>query len=378
MLNIVKRILLPIVFIFIFFILSFLLFPNGFNEKFFSDNIEKLDEGSDRFITYNALGNNHLPEKIMQYIKEKKGEEPLDDFIDNMYKYIKQVIEGNTISTMSSNNVVSKDEIVNTSIMDKIMQSGINMVDIGNKEVYTNGSTGVKDTYEYFNNKDSYSIGTHGINDKNYIIKEYNNIKIGFITYIQGKASNIEKQSEYETNILERSNLTRDISNLKRESDVIIVNIHWGHLDDLNISEVQQKYTKLLNELGVNVILGYSEQGVQPIKFLTNKYDKKTLVAYSLGNLNFIGDSLDEQLGISLSFQIRKDKTGNIQIMDIEVVPLIVHFEDDFNNYVIEPIYMYNDKMSLQHKVFKQYNYMSVDIIKEKMLKLYGDYLMKY
>lgn len=383
MLQNLKKILLPIIFIFIFFVITSVLFPNGVDNNLFSGNIPQISDGNERFITYSAFGNNYITNSQLKAIN-KNSSDGVIDVVDNAYKHITQLSEGVTITSMSSINSVLNDNSnmvfnkngVDKNVMDKILSCGFDVVDISNSNLY-NKKNDINSTMEYYKNATVDSFGINKSSDKNYFVLEYNNIKVGFISYIQNKDIELLEKDGYKTNILEKSNLQEDITNVKKESDVVIVNVHWSDVSGESISDTQKKYVNEFNRLGVNVILGYNDKFLQPVEMISNN-GNETLVAYSLGNLLYNGLTLDENLGINLSFKITKKADGSIKISGMEIIPLVIHFEEYYNNYEINPLYIYNDKIAKKHYIYSAGVAISMDLIKGKMDRLYGDYLMKY
>jgi len=396
LLRTLKRILAPIVVLITLSIIVFYLFPKGLNSDIFSDSINSISENEERFITYSAFGNNFLDNKILNRVQNNrdgsyKSNDEIQESIKFIYKYMDGLISGNTISSISNNFVVSDININDKTTkmsdsrkvtIDNFLNYGFNTINVGNTEVYSKGLKGVESTYNYYKSKNIDTIGINkddGKTKKNYFVKEYNKIKVGIISYIQNDEMLDLKSGNYSTNILEKSNLQADIHNLKKESDAIIVNITWADSDDENPTELQKQYARQFSDLGVDVILGYNKKTIQPIDFITNADGEKTLVAYSLGNLSYAGKTLNENLGINLSFQIRMDGDGNIKILDAKVIPLMTHFEKGYKNYQINfPHLTYNDKMAESHFIYSKKNPISVSMIRDKFKKIFDDYIIEY
>ena len=106
----------------------------------------------------------------------------------------------------------------------------------------------------------------------------------------------------------------------KEDPDITIALLHWGSEYNDNISNSQKKIVSLMQENGVDAIIGTHPHYVQEISF-----DEETgmLVAYSLGD--FVGDAArsGSEYSIILDLQITKDhETGVTAITGYDYTPI--------------------------------------------------------
>jgi poly-gamma-glutamate synthesis protein (capsule biosynthesis protein) len=118
-----------------------------------------------------------------------------------------------------------------------------------------------------------------------------------------------------------------DINDLKKQTDVILVAIHWGLPGKTIPMEHQVKIAHRLIEGGAKVVIGTGPHNLQPIE----RY-KDGVIAYSLGNFVFDHTSRENQkhsMVLSLSFR-------NSTLYDIRIVPILI--SHDYRPEPIDPI----------------------------------------
>jgi len=117
-------------------------------------------------------------------------------------------------------------------------------------------------------------------------IKEVNKIKIAFLSYTYG-INNEQELSDEEinyANIYTEEKVNYDIDYAKDNSNYIIVIMHWGEVNNSNISQWQNEVKDYLVQSGVDMILGSHPSVIEPMEIIKNQDGRNILVAYSLGN----------------------------------------------------------------------------------------------
>ena len=79
--------------------------------------------------------------------------------------------------------------------------------------------------------------------------------------------------------------INRQTKLARNMADVVIVAMHWGHEDNFLPSSNQKELARMMANNGVDVIIGSHPHVLQPVEWLERPDGKKTLVAYSIGNL---------------------------------------------------------------------------------------------
>jgi poly-gamma-glutamate synthesis protein (capsule biosynthesis protein) len=115
-------------------------------------------------------------------------------------------------------------------------------------------------------------------------------MKIGFLAYYRGGEAPAAGDSSPGVADREPAAIRRDIRRLKDTlgADLVIVNIHWG-IEKADTPETwQRKLAHLIIDTGADVIVGHHPHVLQGIE----RY-RHGIIAYSLGNLLFGGNSRD-------------------------------------------------------------------------------------
>src|SRR6056297_338221 len=196
------------------------------------------------------------------------------------------------------------------SMAESLKNSGINCVVTANNHSNDRDNYGIKNT---INVLDKYKI-KHTGTFKNKKDKQKNNpliisikgIKIALLNYTA--FTNIPlKKNNYQINIINKTSLINDIKKVKsREADIIIVYFHWGNEYDYKVTNFQKIVSEICLENGVDIIVGSHPHVIQKMKIL-NKYNKKQVIAYSLGNFLSAQRDFYNSGGAGLKLIIKKE-----------------------------------------------------------------------
>lgn len=320
-------------------------------------------------------------------------EQPFYDAIDKKgydeskyFGLIKHYFEEDDLSIGNMEVVIGNDDLKSSgtgynfcapeSIGDLVSTLDFEVLSTANNHSYDRGIDGINSTIDYFKNKtDILTVGTYKSKEernKNHIL-EINNIKFGFLSYTLG--TNQKVPSEYRDLIglyrdpdtkqitEEYKTLMKDeISNLKRDVDVVIVLIHWGKEFTNSANNEQKTMAKFLNEQGVDIVVGSHSHSIQPIEWVGDEH--KTLVYYSLGNfvsadddISRTGEKFDNayQFGLLSQLEVIKDN-GKITISNVKSEAIINYFDTDMNNFKLIPLSKYTSTYENTHYRY-QYNF---------------------
>lgn len=173
-----------------------------------------------------------------------------------------------------------------------------------------------------------------------YLIWDIKGIKVAFVAFTKGMRNDKEESmgipsngencinllyEDYTTTYqtVAKEQITNIVRNAKaHEPDLIVALLHWGGEYNDKINTSQDKICKLLQEEGVDAIIGTHSHYVQKVD-----YDPQagTLVAYSLGD--FIGDAekANTNYSVILDLEITKSgATGETKITGYDCVPIFV------------------------------------------------------
>ena len=249
-------------------------------------------------------------------------------------------------------------------IVDAAKNAGFDMLLTANNHSFDTRFKGLMRTQEVIMDRKLDYIGTrYREEDKNYIVKEINGIKIGMIcyTYNTGVDSNGNASLNYIPLTAQASRLVNSFSYEDLEgfyeklagelalmqedgAEASMLYIHWGDEYRTTPNAIQKKMAQALCDLGIDVIVGNHAHVPQPVELLTNTQDetKKTLCLYSMGNAvsnirrggRYPAETED---GLLFSVTFAKYSDGTVLLESADVLPTWVdrYVEDGVSKFRI-------------------------------------------
>jgi len=173
-------------------------------------------------------------------------------------------------------------------------------------------------------------------------IQLLNNKKIAILNYTYS-TNGLKVESPNIVNLIDTSIIKKDILVAKlKNSDFILLTIHWGLEYERNYNSEQKKLAQWLCDKGVDAIIGMHPHVVQPMEILHPKDNpnKNVPVAYSLGN--FISNQRARYknggIGVGLHLKIKKNE---ISFDQWEYVPIWVRLGGKPRGYYPIPAFDY-------------------------------------
>lgn len=130
-----------------------------------------------------------------------------------------------------------------------------------------------------------------------------------------------------------------DIRRAKELADVVIFFPHWGTEYRYTPDMYQERWTRILLEEGVDIVVGTHPHVVEPVEMLVREDGHEMLVYYSLGNFVSGQNEAPRVLGGMAQFTVTK-KDGRCFVSAYDMLPIITHQE--IGNGPVSA-YMYSD-----------------------------------
>ena len=217
--------------------------------------------------------------------------------------------------------------------------AGVDLVQMANSTAITDGVASLKTSLEGLRQTGLEPMGAYADTQefqkyKGYTLVNVQGVRIALVAFTKGMNSlSLPAGSENCVNLLytdyattyqtiDKAGINAILSNVAKEKpDLTIALVHWGSEYKDMVSTGQENITKVLQEGGVDVVLGTHPHLLHEIK-----YDEVSgqLVAYSLGD--FFGDA--QQAGTDYSI-----------ILDLEITKDGVSGETKVTNFSYTPIY---------------------------------------
>ena len=215
---------------------------------------------------------------------------------------------------------------------------GVDLLQMANSCAINNGLNGLTSTLQSIRSAGMEPLGAYATaselrTSKGYTMTEVQGIKVAFVAFTKGLGGRgMPAGSEGLVNLLykdyattykeiDREGITAILKNVAAEKpDITIAMLHWGSEYNDDISKTQNSIVSLMQEQGVDVILGTHPHTLQPIVFDENA---GTLVVYSLGD--FFGDAVRGATNYSviLDIEITQDtNAGTTRVTDYSLTPI--------------------------------------------------------
>lgn len=339
------------------------------NKKDESD--DKEDANNIKTIEVVATGDILIHKEILdtQY-NEITGEY---DF-NNNFQYVKDILSeadlaiGNLETTLAGaeNYGYSGYPSFNSpdSLADAMKEAGYDIVANMNNHCLDRDVTGYYRTRQTLVDKGFDVIGTRATaDDKRYIIKEAEGIKVGIISYgytmtAEGNVNGvngipISNELLPLMNYFHPNTIDSDLNNMKEQIDlmrtdgaeVIIFYMHWGDEYELEPNDTQKQIAQFLADEKVDVIFGTHPHSLQPIDMIqSTDGTSDTAVIYSMGN--FLSSQRTERIGnpytedgVIVSIKINKNMETNEITVDVPTyIPTWVNWYGKDNKLFYEVV----------------------------------------
>lgn len=232
------------------------------------------------------------------WLKTKDGSDPFYKVQEALSEG--DIVFGNLEVVLSESPVRAKKAHILYENPEKVCylkDAGFDVVNIANNHILDLGVEGFHDTLHLLEeNSIDYVGGSHSKDENRAVIIERNGIRLGFLGYTSGRW---RVPKEIAINKIKEAEILRDIAELKKSCDHVIVSLHWGIEHVHYPSPDQIDLAHRIIDQGASVILGHHPHALQGIE----EYHG-SLIAYSLGNFQFHTESPFEGVNKTIIFSI--------------------------------------------------------------------------
>lgn len=184
--------------------------------------------------------------------------------------------------------------------------AGIDVVGMANNHAGNYGKAGVSETIK---NLDSVGILSSGTEERQIAYKNINNIQFAFLAFNAipySGAGVLMDQEELIKNLLIEA---------KKNSDFVVVQMHWGTEYTRNPNEYQKNMGRFLIDNGADLVVGNHPHWIQDYEIYKGKY-----ILFALGNFVFDQEwSQKTKEGVIANFTILKNEVSKIDFTPIEI-----------------------------------------------------------
>ena len=230
-------------------------------------------------------------------------------------------------------------------LAEAMSKMGVDLVQMANSYSINKGLSGLATSLNGIKAAGMEPVGAYATNQdfkeaKGYTIKNVKGIRIAFMAFTKGmdgmalpagseNCVNVlysDYDSAYQT--VDEEKVTSIIAAAKKEKpDLIVAMLHWGSEFNDTISKSQESIVTLMQNNGVDAILGTHSHYVQKLDY--NK-ETGTVVAYSLGDFFSDASRSGSEYSIVLDLEITKDQTtGETKITNCAYTPIFTINEEE-------------------------------------------------
>ncbi len=216
-------------------------------------------------------------DRYIRQVGERKG-------YDYIFKEVDNLLSGNDLVVANLEGPITDNKSVSVGtefgekenyfltfdpkIAKVLANHNIKLLDIGNNHILNFKSSGVSETQKYLAENNISYFG-NPLEKENYLIKDFEGFKIGFVSYNQFEPDAVAKA-------------LNNIANARKRANVVILYAHWGkEYDDSVLPSIRALAHNFIDN-GADLIIGSHPHVVQEKEV----YKGKTIF-YSLGNFVF-------------------------------------------------------------------------------------------
>lgn len=243
-------------------------------------------------------------------------------------------LEGNLCGAPYGSSTVSAPP----GLVDALDNAGVDLVQLANSYAINKGISGLAQTISGVRAAGMEPLGVYADQaaykeGKGYTLCSVEGIKIAFVAFTKGMdGMALPAGSENCVNLLytdyestyqniNREGITKILSAVQQEKpDITIALLHWGSEYNDTISTTQKEIVTLMQDNGVDAIIGTHPHLVQQMVF---NEKEGTFVAYSLGDLISDGERSGTQYSVILDLEITKNmRNGKVSISGFSYTPI--------------------------------------------------------
>ncbi|MEK4058240.1 MULTISPECIES: CapA family protein [Paenibacillus] len=286
-------------------------------------------------IQINAVGDLMVKRHIISDAKQADGTYSFGPLFAKVAPYLKQadLTIGNLETTFAGNGRDSRKSLRSSGPIFKcpdelapaLKEAGFDVLVTANNHCMDYGTQGLIRTLKVLDHTGIDHTGTSKSleESKKTLIKNVKGITIGILSYTAGtNRIPVPASQPWLVNRIETDKIIREIRNLKKKADLVLLYLHFGNEYKYTPNKRQKQLVNLFFKNGADIILGSHPHVLQPLAVR----GKKQFVIYSLGN--FVSTKLMNipytQSSIILTLKIKKDQKGNTSITNVDYIPTCV------------------------------------------------------
>lgn len=267
---------------------------------------------------------------------------------------------------------------------DALVDAGFDVICHGTNHALDKGKKGLLNCTSYWRESHP-QIAVLGINDSaeaqsDIYIYEQNDISVAILNYTYGtNGIPLPEGMPYAVNMLDEEKVTADIKLAEELADFTVVCPHWGTEYRLTSDSMQEEWTNIFLENGVDLVLGTHPHVIEPIEWVRDEASgHQMLVYYSLGNyVNWTSGTgegvANRMVGGMAEITLSLDENDDVVISDYGVRALVCHVEDGVGGVTVYPLSEYSEELGARNAIISQDGNFSKDYCVRLCDKVWGN-----
>ena len=310
-----------------------------------NDSAQEAPASPDKVIHVVAGGNINITDKSVEAGQTSGGYD-----YEAVFKDVLPVLASGDVTMLNFEGILggssygTQTKSAPAELLTALKNAGVDILQTANSYSVYDGLRGLNATLQGIQNAGMTPLGTYASKSDfeqsgGYIIWEIKGIKVAMMAFTKGmvEGMGIPDASKNCVNLLyedydstyqkvDTDGITQVVRNAAaHDPDVMIALVHWGSEESDQVSKSQKKICTLLQEEGVDAIIGTHPHYVQKME-----HDPGTgnFVAWSLGD--FYGDMIGTHYSVLLDLEITQDGvTGEAKVTGFDYVPIYLEENED-------------------------------------------------
>ena len=315
-------------------------------------------------ITFAAVGDNLFHDSL---IRSSLLEDGTYDF-SPIYTEIKDIIKGADLTFINQETIMGGTRFGYTgypafntpqALAGTLADTGFHIINLANNHAMDKGRDALYSTLDFLNTFEQFTvIGARKEGPSARIITK-NNITLGFLSYTFSlNGIPLPRENPNLVSMIDRDKMTEEITALRPLCDFLIVSMHWGAEYLLEPDKFQTDTALFLAEQNVDLIIGHHPHVLQRVETLKRPDGRETLCFYSLGNFASHQRERERIIGGMMVLTFKKEKMlagkSELTITDIGMLPIITHYDRNFRNTKLYPLYAYTEELLNSHRLLNE------------------------
>ncbi len=315
-------------------------------------------------VSFLAAGDNIVHQSVMDDARTlaKNAGRSEEYYFEPIYENLKDIISSADIAFVNQEGPIAGKALghagyPNFNAPDEagtaLVNVGFDIVNIANNHLLDRGEQGYKNSIEFWEKQPVQLIGGYKSEEDFNTIRyyEYEDLTIALLSYTYGTNGIYlpATSTMWVPYYFENDVVNKHTKEARENADIVIVSIHWGDENAFAPNSVQKQYCDIMVNNNVDVIIGTHPHVLQPIEWKDRPDGKKTLVAYSIGNMLSTMEYSRNMVGGLLTFDIEYTEPSKAEIINPKLIPTFCYYTKARNGLKLYEFSNFTEEMYLTH-----------------------------